>query len=380
MTVCHRRTCPVIAARALCVAPCSIVAFLSCRWFHCVCVFVSCRFLSVPSRGRRFASSLCRVAGKVGYMSPEVYADSPFNGLAADLWCVGVMLFVKLFGVPPFKAANPGLCPVYNAMTTMGLPLLLRSWKFTDMVSADAVDLVVAMLQPDPVRRLSFEQVVAHPWLAAYRHLFDELHATERVFVFGDQRCRGDSAGGGECEGAAADADAAACGGGAADAGSPSEAVAGAGAGAGTGAGAGSSVSCGSAVSGGSGGDGGAGTGGSDAVAGGGADPCGVVGSAGVGVGDGEVAVVVGDSPCDRTCARGAAGAGSPGLHGDKEDETRAVSCLVTDSGVGGGGMDVRGSSGDSCSTGVSDARSDDKVGGGGTVLTPVSINEHPLL
>ncbi len=119
------------------------------------------------------------MTGKLAYMCPEVYSGKEFNGVHADLWCLGVMLFTQLFGVPPFKTACAGLCPVYNAMLTHGMQKLLQSWAFVDRVSAHAVDIVVRMLMPSPEARLTFQEVVDHPWLEEYRALFDTAAEVE---------------------------------------------------------------------------------------------------------------------------------------------------------------------------------------------------------
>jgi serine/threonine protein kinase len=41
--------------------------------------------------------------GKITYMAPEVYAGGQFDGRRADMFSFGVMLFIMLIGVPPWR-------------------------------------------------------------------------------------------------------------------------------------------------------------------------------------------------------------------------------------------------------------------------------------
>merc|ERR1719464_107629 len=45
--------------------------------------------------------------GKQQYMAPEVYARKVYNAKAADVHCLGVMLFMMLVGAPPFTIPCP---------------------------------------------------------------------------------------------------------------------------------------------------------------------------------------------------------------------------------------------------------------------------------
>lgn len=54
--------------------------------------------------GTGFSKSM---VGTVGYMSPEIIAKQPYQGYVADIFSLGVILFVLYAGHPPFdKASN----------------------------------------------------------------------------------------------------------------------------------------------------------------------------------------------------------------------------------------------------------------------------------
>eukprot|EP01084_Bolivina_argentea_P080246 145401_1 len=55
--------------------------------------------------------------GKTGYMAPEVYLRKKYDPRAADIWSLGVMLFMMLIGAPPYQipsASNPAFNFIVN--------------------------------------------------------------------------------------------------------------------------------------------------------------------------------------------------------------------------------------------------------------------------
>lgn len=44
--------------------------------------------------------------GTPSYMAPEIVMKREYNGTAADVWALGVLLFAFMHGFFPFKAAS----------------------------------------------------------------------------------------------------------------------------------------------------------------------------------------------------------------------------------------------------------------------------------
>lgn len=105
--------------------------------------------------------------GSPCYAAPElVISEGLYVGSAVDIWSCGVILYAMLAGYLPFDddPANPdgdniNLLYKYIVNTPLSFP---------DYISTDARDLLSIMLVPDPSRRSSLEEVMRHPWLAAY--------------------------------------------------------------------------------------------------------------------------------------------------------------------------------------------------------------------
>lgn len=53
-------------------------------------------------------SKVCKNRGTHGYRAPETYLESNegYDGAKADIFALGVILFIMLFGVPPFCMAT----------------------------------------------------------------------------------------------------------------------------------------------------------------------------------------------------------------------------------------------------------------------------------
>jgi 5'-AMP-activated protein kinase catalytic alpha subunit len=50
--------------------------------------------------------NLNNFCGTPAYMSPELVRKVAYNGAKADIWALGVILYLMLIGVFPFRAGN----------------------------------------------------------------------------------------------------------------------------------------------------------------------------------------------------------------------------------------------------------------------------------
>ncbi|KAF9623846.1 hypothetical protein IFM89_005431 [Coptis chinensis] len=104
--------------------------------------------------GERFSE----IVGSPYYMAPEVLKRN--YGPEIDIWSAGVILYILLCGVPPFWAETEQ--GVAQAILRGVIDFKRDPWP---QVSDGARNLVKRMLEPDPRKRLSAQQVLEHPWL-----------------------------------------------------------------------------------------------------------------------------------------------------------------------------------------------------------------------
>ncbi|XP_057515166.1 calcium-dependent protein kinase 8-like [Amaranthus tricolor] len=98
------------------------------------------------------------IVGSPYYMAPEVLKRH--YGPEIDVWSAGVILYILLCGVPPFWAETEQ--GVAQAIIRSVVDFKRDPWP---KVSDNAKDLVRKMLEPDPKKRLTAQEVLDHPWL-----------------------------------------------------------------------------------------------------------------------------------------------------------------------------------------------------------------------
>ncbi|KAK5600640.1 hypothetical protein CRENBAI_001370 [Crenichthys baileyi] len=94
--------------------------------------------------------------GSLAYSAPEILLGDEYDAPAVDIWSLGVILFMLVCGQPPFQEANDS-----ETLT------MIMDCKYTvpAHVSGACKDLIDRMLQRDPKRRASLEEIESHTWL-----------------------------------------------------------------------------------------------------------------------------------------------------------------------------------------------------------------------
>ncbi|CAO1944689.1 unnamed protein product [Urochloa humidicola] len=98
------------------------------------------------------------IVGSAYYIAPEVLKRS--YGPEADIWSIGVILYILLCGVPPFWAESEH--GIFNAILRGQVDFSSDPWP---RISPIAKDLVKKMLTTDPRKRISAYDVLNHPWI-----------------------------------------------------------------------------------------------------------------------------------------------------------------------------------------------------------------------
>jgi serine/threonine protein kinase len=92
-------------------------------------------------------------------VAPEVLKNIPYDQ-SADMWSVGVIIYVLLCGYPPFANDNQSL--LFQSIRT-------GEWQFIDKdwagISEDAKDLIRKLLTVNPLRRLTAKDALSCEWL-----------------------------------------------------------------------------------------------------------------------------------------------------------------------------------------------------------------------
>jgi serine/threonine protein kinase len=145
-------------------------------------------FSTPPSHGMTSTSlpdeSLLRVlksvVGSPFYVAPEVLQARGYDGPKADVWSLGVILYAMLAGNLPFEQELSSckrfrlFCKWVREQTVKGVrfwndqTVEYPQWLFPAKFSMLAKGLIVAMLHPDPDKRLSVSEAMRHPLCASH--------------------------------------------------------------------------------------------------------------------------------------------------------------------------------------------------------------------
>jgi len=118
--------------------------------------------------------------GTLSYLAPEVIKGKQY-GYAADIFSLGVVLFVLVTKLMPFEYAT-GKDWWYNKIRTQKYDMfwLAHEKSAETEFDADFKQLVLSMLSPEPVDRPTIEQIRSSRWFSAETFPRDELSS---VFV-----------------------------------------------------------------------------------------------------------------------------------------------------------------------------------------------------
>jgi len=106
-------------------------------------------------------SPLARSVGTASYAAPEIFAGTGKYGPEADMWSLGVIAFILLSGGDvPFRGVTEK--EVMQKAASMDVHFPRQRW---GRVPTEAKHLVKGLLCRDPQKRLTPQQVLAHPFI-----------------------------------------------------------------------------------------------------------------------------------------------------------------------------------------------------------------------
>ncbi|KAH9516480.1 hypothetical protein DERF_007215 [Dermatophagoides farinae] len=96
--------------------------------------------------------------GSLAYSAPEILLGNQYDGPKVDIWALGCILYILLYGHNPFMQ--------FNDNETL---IKILDCSFTtpekSSVSESSIGLIRSLLKKDPNMRLSINEILNHPWL-----------------------------------------------------------------------------------------------------------------------------------------------------------------------------------------------------------------------
>ena len=113
------------------------------------------KLIDLGFAGRITLNPMQTNCGSVSYSAPEVINGEAYDGRAADVWSLGVMLFALVCGSLPFDDSN--IARVVQLIND-------GTYEIPDWVSDTAADLIIRLLKHRPSSRLTLDQLLEHPY------------------------------------------------------------------------------------------------------------------------------------------------------------------------------------------------------------------------
>ncbi|XP_050783895.1 serine/threonine-protein kinase BRSK1 isoform X1 [Gopherus flavomarginatus] len=107
------------------------------------------------------ASLLETSCGSPHYACPEVIKGEKYDGRRADMWSCGVILFALLVGALPFDDDN---------LRQLLEKVKRGAFHMPHFIPPDCQSLLRGMIEVEPEKRLSLEQIQKHPWFLGGRN------------------------------------------------------------------------------------------------------------------------------------------------------------------------------------------------------------------
>ena len=101
--------------------------------------------------------------GTMTYMAPEIKEGKTYSGKQVDMFSIGVILFIIVQGIFPFKEARKEEY-FYNLLLSGKTDTYFTKVNGTDL-SEDFKDLILKLFSYNGAERPTIEQIRAHPWM-----------------------------------------------------------------------------------------------------------------------------------------------------------------------------------------------------------------------
>ncbi|KAL4464498.1 hypothetical protein ABPG72_003908 [Tetrahymena utriculariae] len=97
--------------------------------------------------------------GTYEYMAPEIVFRQPYD-YRIDIWALGVLIYELLHGCAPFKG---------KTFKEIQRKIEKGDVQFSDQISDQSKQLICKVLQANPSRRISIEDIMSHAWMQKMR-------------------------------------------------------------------------------------------------------------------------------------------------------------------------------------------------------------------
>jgi polo-like kinase 1 len=98
------------------------------------------------------------ICGTPNYIAPEILEGKQGHSYEVDVWSLGVIIYTLIIGKPPFETSD---------VKTTYRRIRMNAYTFPDQVpiSDSGKDLIQKILNNDPAKRLSLDEILQHDYI-----------------------------------------------------------------------------------------------------------------------------------------------------------------------------------------------------------------------
>ena len=130
------------------------------------------------------------VCGSTPYIAPEEFLDGEYDARLVDVWSIGIIYYALTFHSVPWRVASPS-DQNYCKFLAGGCAAL----EPFDRLASGPRSLLKKILEPNPARRISLDEIYADPWFARLKLCSLLMHGEDGPTVddgshyqYGDQQ------------------------------------------------------------------------------------------------------------------------------------------------------------------------------------------------
>jgi len=99
------------------------------------------------------------ICGTPNYIAPEVLEGKQGHSYEVDVWSIGVIIYTLIIGKPPFETSD---------VKTTYKRIRMNSYSFPEnsCISDQAKDLITKILNNDPAKRPTVDDIMLHGWIS----------------------------------------------------------------------------------------------------------------------------------------------------------------------------------------------------------------------
>ncbi|CAD8123643.1 unnamed protein product [Paramecium sonneborni] len=145
-----------------------------------------CNFACAQYSNKYKDGKLKTKVGTKNYQAPEVLYGAIYDGVKADVFSLGVILFIMYKGQPPFLKANQQDA-LYNLIIQENYKQFWEVHSQKIEFSFDFKELFLGMINPNPDKRFNLEDVKNSKWFGGYsktiQDAFEEMMNKEKFIL-----------------------------------------------------------------------------------------------------------------------------------------------------------------------------------------------------